>query len=112
MFDEIVTFSFPTRIVFGRAAVRRLPACLEETGVRKPLLVTDPGIRASPVFDAVVSALVVLTLVREERRRGRIAHAWLPVAATLLVGVSAGLPLVLYMRRETADPAPEHVLDR
>ena len=57
MFDEITTFSFPTRIVFGRAAIRRLPACLEETGVRKPLVVTDPGLRASPAFDAVVSVL-------------------------------------------------------
>ena len=57
MFDEITTFSFPTRIVFGRGAVRRLPACLEETGVRKPLVVTDPGLRASPAFDAVISVL-------------------------------------------------------
>jgi alcohol dehydrogenase class IV len=57
MFDEITTFSFPTRIVFGRAAVRRLPACLEETGVRKPMVVTDPGLRASPAFDAVISVL-------------------------------------------------------
>jgi alcohol dehydrogenase class IV len=57
MFDEITTFSFPTRIVFGRAAVRRLPACLGETGVRKPLVVTDPGLRASPAFDAVASVL-------------------------------------------------------
>ena len=52
MFDEITTFSFPTRIVFGRGATA-LPACLEETGVRKPLVVTDPGLRASPAFDAV-----------------------------------------------------------
>ena len=57
MFDEITTFSFPTRIVFGRGAVRRLPACLEETGVRKPLVVTDPGLRASPAFDAVITVL-------------------------------------------------------
>ena len=57
MFDEITTFSFPTRIVFGRAAIRRLPACLEENGVRHPLLVTDPGVRAAPAFDMVVAAL-------------------------------------------------------
>lgn len=57
MFSEITTFSFPTRIVFGCGAVNRLPSCLEETGVRKPLLVTDPGLRATPVFEAVVSAL-------------------------------------------------------
>ena len=57
MFEEISTFSFPTRIVFGCGAVRRLPANLEETGIHKPLIVTDPGVRATPVFDAVVSAL-------------------------------------------------------
>jgi len=57
MFDEIVTFSFPTRIVFGRGAVRRIPQCLAETGVGKPLVVTDPGLRASPAFDAVAAVL-------------------------------------------------------
>ena len=57
MFDEITTFSFPTRIVFGRGAVRRLPVCLQENGVRKPLVVTDPGLRAAPAYDSVVSVL-------------------------------------------------------
>src|SRR5664280_845371 len=57
MFDEITTFSFPTKILFGCGAVRRLPACLEETGIRKPLIVTDPGVHATPVFAAVASAL-------------------------------------------------------
>lgn len=57
MFDEITTFSFPTRIIFGRGAVRRMPECLKESGVRKALLVTDPGLRAAPPFDAAVSTL-------------------------------------------------------
>ena len=57
MFEEITVFSFPTRILFGCGAVKRLPACLEETGVRKPLIVTDPGLRATPVLNSVVSAL-------------------------------------------------------
>lgn len=57
MFETITTFSFPTRIVFGVAAVRRLPACLEEIGVRRPLVVTDPGLRAAGPFKAVESAL-------------------------------------------------------
>lgn len=57
MFEEISTFSFPTRIVFGCGAVRQLASCLEETGVRRPLLITDPGVRATPVFDSVVAAL-------------------------------------------------------
>lgn len=57
MFNEITTFSFPTRIVFGSGAVRRLPECLRENGARKALIVTDPGLRAAPAFDAVVSTL-------------------------------------------------------
>jgi 4-hydroxybutyrate dehydrogenase len=57
MFDKITTFSFPTRIVFGTGATRQLPACLEEIGARRPLVVTDPGLRAAPPFKAVESAL-------------------------------------------------------
>src|SRR5438552_3340626 len=57
MFDAISTFSFPTRILFGCGAVRRLASCLKETGIGKPLLVTDPGVRVTPVFDAVISVL-------------------------------------------------------
>ncbi len=57
MFEELSTFSFPTKILFGRGAVRRLPQCLQETGVHKPLVVTDPGLRATPVFDTVVAVL-------------------------------------------------------
>jgi 4-hydroxybutyrate dehydrogenase len=57
MFDTITTFSFPTRIVFGVGATRQLPACLEEIGVRRHLVVTDPGLRAAPPFKAVEAAL-------------------------------------------------------
>jgi alcohol dehydrogenase class IV len=57
VFEEITAFNFPTRIVFGCGAIRQLPACLKETGVGKPLLVTDPGLRATPVFAAAVAAL-------------------------------------------------------
>ncbi len=57
MFDKITTFSFPTRIVFGVGATRQLPVCLEENGVRRPLVVTDPGLRAAPPFEIVESAL-------------------------------------------------------
>ncbi|HEV2278485.1 MAG TPA: iron-containing alcohol dehydrogenase [Acidobacteriaceae bacterium] len=57
MFDEITTFSFPTRIVFGAGATRMLPKCLEEVGIHRPLLVTDPGLRAAPPFRTVASVL-------------------------------------------------------
>ena len=51
-------------------------------------------------LDVIVSAVVVLAWTWDERRRRRLSHAWLPAAATLLIGVSAGLPLLLYMRGE------------
>ena len=57
MFDEITTFNFPTRIVFGCGAVRQLPACLAETGIRKPMIVTDPGLRSTPVLATVIAVL-------------------------------------------------------
>lgn len=57
MFEKITTFSFPTRIIFGVGATRQVPGCLEENGVHRPLVVTDPGLRAAPPFKAVVSAL-------------------------------------------------------
>jgi hypothetical protein len=51
-------------------------------------------------LDVVVSAVVVLLWTWDQWRRGRLSRPMLPVLATLLVGVSAGLPLALYLRRE------------
>jgi hypothetical protein len=51
-------------------------------------------------LDVIVSAVVVLSWIAGERRRLGLRHAWMPVLATLLIGVSAGLPLLLYLRRE------------
>lgn len=70
----------------------------------------DPGLFVAELFanrisgffglDVIVSALVVLARAWQERRRGRLRHAWAPALATVLVGVSAGLPLLLFLRRE------------
>jgi hypothetical protein len=49
-------------------------------------------------LDVLVSALVLWVLVAVEGRRTRVARPWLPIAASLLVGVSLGLPLFLYLR--------------
>lgn len=51
-------------------------------------------------LDVLVSAVVLLTAIHEHRERRGLRRAWLPVVATLLVGVSAGLPLFFYLRRE------------
>ena len=49
-------------------------------------------------WDVIVSSLVLWTFVLVEGRRLAMARLWAPIAANLLVGVSLGLPLFLYMR--------------
>src|SRR4051812_29525911 len=55
MFDQVVRFSFPTTFLFGCGAIRHLPSCVAEVGVRKPLLVTDPGLKKSELFSVIAS---------------------------------------------------------
>jgi hypothetical protein len=50
-------------------------------------------------LDVVVSALVLFVFVAVEGRQLGIRTLWLPVLATLAVGVSLGLPLFLYLRQ-------------
>ncbi len=57
MTTELSNFSFPTSIVFGAGAVKTLPDCLKELGIKKPLLVTDPGLRKTDAYSAVESVL-------------------------------------------------------
>jgi hypothetical protein len=68
-----------------------------ENGVNISLIVTEiTGYRLCTFawMDVVITALVVITLVFEEKLK----YWWIPVAATLLIGPSCGLPLYLYMR--------------
>jgi hypothetical protein len=51
-------------------------------------------------LDVIVSAVVVIAWTWDQSRRGRLRRPVLPVLATLLVGVSAGLPLALYLWRD------------
>ena len=50
-------------------------------------------------MDVFVSAAVLWTFVALEGRRLGMRHLWAPVAASLVVGVSLGLPLFLYLRQ-------------
>jgi hypothetical protein len=54
-------------------------------------------------LDVVISATVLFVFVLAESRTIRVRHAWLPIVATLVVGVSLGLPLFLYMRQRVLD---------
>jgi Protein of unknown function DUF2834 len=57
-------------------------------------------------LDVVVSAVVLLRFSASESRRLRLQSRWLVLAATLLVGVSLGLPLLLYFRERQLEQAP------
>jgi hypothetical protein len=54
-------------------------------------------------MDVIVSALVLFVFIGIEGRRLAMRHLWLPVLATLAVGVSLGFPLFLYLRQLKLD---------
>lgn len=56
-------------------------------------------------LDVIVSALVLWVLVIVEGRRAGVRHLWAPIAASLAVGVSLGLPLFLYQRERRIEGA-------
>jgi hypothetical protein len=49
-------------------------------------------------WDMIVSGLVTIALILIEGRRSHVPALGLPIAGTLLVGVSCGLPLFLALR--------------
>jgi hypothetical protein len=49
-------------------------------------------------IDVIVSAACLWVFMYFERRRLRVSNLWAPVVASLLVGVSLGLPLYLFLR--------------
>jgi hypothetical protein len=54
-------------------------------------------------LDVIVSSLVLWAFVLIEGRREGIRALWAPIVANLLVGVSLGLPLFLYLRAARRD---------
>ena len=50
-------------------------------------------------MDVVVSAVVLISFIQTEGKRLQMRFLWLPTLGTLLVGVSFGLPLFLYLRQ-------------
>jgi hypothetical protein len=51
-------------------------------------------------LDVVISSVVLWVFVVREGRRTGVRHLWAPIAASLAVGVSLGLPLFLYLRED------------
>jgi predicted exporter len=54
-------------------------------------------------LDVVVSSVVLWTFVFVEGPRRGVKRLWMPIAASLLVGVSLALPLFLYLREARAE---------
>jgi hypothetical protein len=79
---------------------------LREHGLDLRLFVTQLfANHASGFFawDVIISSVVLWAFVRREGPRTKAPHLWAPLAASLLVGVSLGLPLFLYLR-ESREP--------
>jgi hypothetical protein len=54
-------------------------------------------------LNMLVAALVTVLFILGEGKRLKMRGLWLPLLTTLLVGVSCGLPLFLYLRRLTQE---------
>ena len=80
----------------------KLVPWLLEHGLDLPLLVRELFVnRVSGFFglDAVLTTIALWVLVLAEGRRLGMRLLWMPVVASLVVGVSLGLPLFLYLRQ-------------
>ena len=104
----IITFTDPRR--FGvMDLLTPFPAIPLGARSRRPAFVAH--LFGTPVcaffgLDVIVSAIVLWMFVYAEGTRRRMNRLWAPVVASLLVGVSLGLPLFLYMReRQTTRTA-------
>ena len=49
--------NYLTQVVFAFGAIRELPAECERLGIRRPLLITDAGVRAAGLVDRVLATL-------------------------------------------------------
>jgi hypothetical protein len=56
-------------------------------------------------MDVLVSAVTLIGFVRGEGSRLKMRRLWLPIVSVLLVGVSLGLPLFLYLREKELEGA-------
>jgi alcohol dehydrogenase class IV len=50
-------WNYPTSVRFGIGRIAELPAVCRELGLRRPLLVTDPGLRKLPMIAGALAAL-------------------------------------------------------
>lgn len=63
-------------------------------------------ISSSFALDVIVSSVAFWVFVAVEGRRARVKRLWAPIAANVVIGLSLGLPLFLYMRERRLESAP------
>ena len=83
---------------------------LREHGLNLRLLVEQLFANSISSFfgvDVIVATICLWVFVYFEGRRARVKNLWAPIVASLVVGISLGLPLFLYLRQSarTADSA-------
>src|SRR5215468_419220 len=79
---------------------------LLEHGLNLALFVRElfaTRISAFFAIDVIVSAIVLIWFIQSEGKRLRVGLLWLPTVGTLVVGVSFGLPLFLFLREVMLD---------
>lgn len=75
-------------------------------GLDVPLFFRDlfaNGVSGAFGLDLIVTVIVLSCFVLIEGRRLRIPHLWAPIVGAVIIGVSFGLPLFLYMRERRLD---------
>jgi hypothetical protein len=78
---------------------------LREHGLDVRLMIAELFSAPASAFfgaDVIVSSLVLWAFIAIDGRRTGVRHLWAPVVANLLVGVSLGLPLFLYLRERAS----------
>ncbi len=85
-----------------------IPWVMEHHALNMELFIRDLfANRVSAFFalDVIVSVVVVISFIQIEGKRLAMCLLWLPIVSALLVGVSLGLPLFLYLRQLQLDRA-------
>jgi hypothetical protein len=85
-----------------------IPWVMEHHALNMELFIRDLfANRVSAFFalDVIVSAVVLISFIKTEGKRLQVRLLWLPIVSALLVGVSLGLPLFLYLRQLQLDRA-------
>jgi hypothetical protein len=62
-------------------------------------------ISGSFALDVIVSSIAFWVFVLVEGKRSGVSRLWVPIAANLVVGLSLGLPLFLYLREQRLEAA-------